>query len=84
MEPTHPGSVLKKEFIDPMHISLAYLIQETGIPEETLNSLIANQENISSQLAEKLSSFFGTPASFWIKLQENYEDSDKPKLSVIK
>jgi len=72
IEKLHPGYILKKEFLDPMNISHEYFSSETGISEFNLKEILHCRENVSYSTAVKLSHFFGTPETYWLDMQNQY------------
>ena len=69
----HPGEVLKEEFLLPMNLSVHLLSNKTDIPETQIAKIIKGQSSISTEVAKRLSKFFGTTAEFWIGLQKQYD-----------
>ena len=40
LENIHPGEILKKEFLEPLHISAYRLAKETDIPQTRISAII--------------------------------------------
>jgi len=72
-KPTHPGEILKKEFLIPLDISQTQLAQAIGTTFRTINELINEKRNLSYELAIKLAKYFGTTVNLWLNLQNQYD-----------
>lgn len=70
--PTHPGDILKSEFLEPNGITPTVLAQKTGIPVQRINMLINGKHTMTAEIAVQLSKAFGTTAEFWMNLQVMY------------
>lgn len=65
----HPGDVLREEFIAPMGLTLRHVADATGLLPDDLNLLIEGRRQVDTDLARRLSRFFGTSVQFWLGLQ---------------
>jgi addiction module HigA family antidote len=72
-KPVHPGEILKEEFLEPFGISQTQLAEALDTSFRTINELINEKRNLSSELALKLSRYFGTSAEVWLNLQNQYD-----------
>ena len=70
---THPGEILKEEFLDPMGVSAYRLAKETRIPQTRISDIIHERRRITADTALRLAKFFGTTPRFWIGLQDDYD-----------
>ncbi len=75
----HPGEVLKKEFLEPMGISVYRISKETGLSQTRLSQIIRNKRSITAETALKLGKFFNIPAEFWMNLQTLYDIEEAQK-----
>jgi antitoxin HigA-1 len=66
---THPGVMLRAEFLEPLGLSARALAKELGIPANRLTEIIAGRRGLSAETALLLSDRFGTTAEFWLNLQ---------------
>lgn len=71
--PTHPGQILKEEFLDELGITQTELAFSIGTTFRTINEIINEKRNISTEMAIKLSKFFGTSIELWLNLQNQYD-----------
>ena len=72
-KPTHPGEVLRKELIEPLGITQSQLAKEIHTIFRTINEIVNKKRNISTEMAIKLSGYFGTSEELWLNLQNQYD-----------
>jgi antitoxin HigA-1 len=72
-KPVHPGEILREEFLEPLGISQTQLSADLDIPFKTLNEFVNEKRNLNSELALKLSRYFGTLAELWFNLQNQLD-----------
>lgn len=72
-EPTHPGEMLKEEFLIPMNITQRELADAIHVPYQRINELINQKRGVTPSTALRLSKFFGTSPDFWLNLQMRSE-----------
>ncbi len=85
--PTHPGQILKEDFLDEMNLSQTELASALGTTFRTINEIVNEKRSISTEMAIKLSRFFGTSVELWLNLQNQYDIfkiSNKKKDSINK
>ena len=68
-EPTHPGEMLREEFLVPMQISQRDLADAIHVPYQRVNELINKKRGITPSTALRLAKFFGVSADYWLNLQ---------------
>jgi len=71
--PTHPGEILREEFLAPLAMSQVDLAAHIGVPVQRINEIIRGKRSITPETAWLLSQAFGTTPEFWINLQTNYD-----------
>jgi addiction module HigA family antidote len=79
----HPGEILLEEFLIP--ISAYRLAKETFLPQTRISEIIKGNRRITADTALRLSKYFGTSATFWLGLQNDYdleEESNQKKLEL--
>lgn len=70
----HPGTVLREEFMEPMHLDADRLAQALGVPSSQITPVLADQEPLTSDLALRLARCFrGTSPQFWLGLQTAFD-----------
>ena len=72
-KPTHPGIVLKEDFLIPFGISQTQLAYDIRTTFRTVNEIINERRNLSSEMAVKLAKYFGTSIELWLNLQNQYD-----------
>jgi len=73
LPPTHPGEVLREEFLLPLDITSYRLAKDLGVPLPRINDLVLERRGVSPDTALRLARYFGTSAEFWMNLQAHYE-----------
>jgi addiction module HigA family antidote len=71
--PTHPGEVLKIEFLRPLRQTQAKLAEHIGVPVQRINEIIRGKRGITPETAWLFAQAFGTMPQFWINLQASYD-----------
>ncbi|MBR4741893.1 MAG: HigA family addiction module antidote protein [Desulfovibrio sp.] len=70
---THPGEVLKEEFLVRMGITEGDLAAAVGVPESVIGGIVQQRRGVNADIALRLSRYFGTSAEFWCNLQNAYD-----------
>jgi addiction module HigA family antidote len=73
IKPTHPGAILREEFMEPVSISAYALAKALHVPLPRVNDIVREKRSISPEMAVLLSIYFGTSDSYWINLQGHYD-----------
>ena len=68
-QPTHPGEMLKEEFLEPMCISQRELATAIHVPYQRVNELVNQKRGVTPSTALRLAKFFDVSADFWLNLQ---------------
>lgn len=71
--PTHPGEMLKAEFLEPLEITQVTLAQEIGVSYQRINEIINGKRGISAGTALRLAKFFEMSPDFWLNLQVRWD-----------
>ncbi len=71
--PTHPGKLLRTEFLDPLGITPYRLAKDTGVPQTRIAAILSGERAITADTALRLGRFFNMSAGFWLGLQEHYD-----------
>ena len=71
--PTHPGEVLREEFLKPADISQAELARHIDCGNKTINRLVNEHTGVTPEMARKLASAFETTPEFWMNLQQSLD-----------
>ena len=67
--PTHPGAMLREDFLPDYALTADSLADELGESRQTIHELLREQGAISSIMALKLSRLFGNSPEFWLSAQ---------------
>ena len=68
----HPGYYIK-ETVEESGLTQAEFAKRLGTTPKDLSLLIRDEQNLSSDIAMKLSRMTGTSVSYWINLQNGYD-----------
>ncbi len=72
-EPTHPGDILKYDFLEELNISQTELAKDLDTSFRTINEIINHKRGLSPEMAVKLARYFGTSEELWLNLQIHYD-----------
>ncbi len=72
---THPGEVLREEFMVPLGLSASSLARALKVPPNRITQIIADQapRAVTPDTALRLARCFGTSARFWLNLQMTHD-----------
>jgi addiction module HigA family antidote len=70
---THPGKILREEFMEPVGISAYALAKALHVPLPRVNDIVREKRAISPEMAVLLSVYFGTSDKYWVNLQAHYD-----------
>lgn len=73
----HPGSILKRAFLEPNDITPYRLSNDIKIPQSRLSKILNGTRGITADTALRLSAYFGIPSQYFMQLQVDYELSQK-------
>ena len=70
---THPGEVLREEYLGPLGMSARALAKALGVPANRLTEIMREERDMSADTAIRLGRYFGTDPRFWLNLQSAYD-----------
>ena len=72
---THPGEVLREEFMKPLGLSANALALALRVPATRIGDIIRHEKPraVTADTAIRLARYFGTSAEFWLNLQSAYD-----------
>ncbi len=73
IKPTHPGEILREEFLIPMGLSAYRLAKDIGVPVNRITAITKEQRAISAETALLLARYFGVSDELWSNLQSHYD-----------
>ena len=72
-QPTHPGNILKEDYLKPLSITIQTMASILGVSRKTLSKIINAHGAVTPDMALRLSMAFDTTPELWLNLQKNYE-----------
>lgn len=72
-KPTHPGEILREEFMLPLKLTQTELARSLKTTFRTINELVNEKRGVSPDMALKLAKYFGTSPDVWQNLQADYD-----------
>ncbi len=69
IQPTHPGEMLREDFLPDYNLTATTLAEELGVSRQTINELLREKRTITPAMALRLSKLFGNTPEFWLKAQ---------------
>ncbi len=73
LELIHPGEILLKEFMKPMHISINRLAHEIHVLPGRISAIVNEKGTITADTALRFSRYLGTSSDLWIRLQGEFD-----------
>lgn len=70
---SHPGEILREEFLQPMELSQYRLAKDIGVPVTRINAIVKGNRAISADTAIRLGRYFGMSEQFWLNAQTHYD-----------
>ena len=67
--PTHPGAMLREDFLADYGLTVARLSEAIGVSRQSVNELLRERRAVSPEMALRLSRLFGNSAEFWLNAQ---------------
>jgi len=71
--PTHPGEILREEFLSPLGQTQVALAEHLGVSVQRINELVRGKRGVTPETAWLLSQAFNTTPEFWLNLQASYD-----------
>lgn len=69
VRPTHPGEMLREDFLPDYGLTVASLAEALGVSRQTVNELLRERRAVSPEMALRLSRLFGNTPEFWVNAQ---------------
>ena len=72
---THPGEVLREEFMKPISLSANALALALRVPATRIGDILRAEKPraVTADTAIRLARYFGTTPEFWLNLQTAYD-----------
>lgn len=70
LTPTHPGEMLREDFMPDFGLTVNTLAQALGVSRQTVNELLRERRAVSPTMALRLGRLFGNSPQFWLQAQQ--------------
>ena len=70
---THPGEILREEYLSPLGMSASALARELDVPTNRITSILNGDRGVTADTALRLGRYFDTTPEFWINLQSSHD-----------
>ncbi len=71
--PTHPGELLKMDYLEPLGMTPNALANALGVTAARINEIVLGRRGITPDTALRLAKYFGTSPDIWVQLQAQYD-----------
>jgi len=69
IRPTHPGEMLREDFMPDFGLSVSGLARAIGVSRQSINELVRGRRALSPEMALRLARLFGNRPEFWLNAQ---------------
>ena len=69
LRPTHPGAMLREDFLPEYGLTVSAFARAIGVSRQTVNELLRERRGVSPEMALRLSRFYGNSPEFWLNAQ---------------
>ena len=69
IQPTHPGEMLREDFMPDFGLTTRTLAKTLRVSRQTVNELLHERRAITPAMALRLSRLFGNTPEFWLNAQ---------------
>jgi len=70
---THPGEILREDFLIPLGLTAHQLALRTRMPATRIGEILHRRRSVSPDTAMRLARFFGSSPEFWLNLQAAHD-----------
>ena len=68
--PTHPGTMLREDFLPDYELTVSSLADALGVSRQSINELLRGRRRVSPAMALRLARLFGNSPEFWLSAQQ--------------
>jgi addiction module HigA family antidote len=68
-KPTHPGEMLREDFLPDYGLTVSGLAEAAGVSRQSINELLRERRAVSPEMALRLARLFGNSPEFWLNAQ---------------
>ena len=72
-KPTHPGGILKRQYLKPLQLSVAQVAEALKVSRKTFSKIVNERGAVTPDMALRLSRAFDTTPELWLNLQQTYD-----------
>jgi addiction module HigA family antidote len=72
-EPTHPGKIIREDYLRPLAMTINELASGLGVSRKTLSKILNGRGAVTPDMALRLARALNTTADFWLNLQKNHD-----------
>lgn len=69
IRPTHPGEMLREDFMPDYGLTVMALALALGVSRQTVNEILRERRAVSPEMALRLARVFGNSPEFWLNAQ---------------
>jgi len=69
IRPTHPGEMLREDFMPDYGLTATILAEKLTVSRQTINEILRERRAVSPSMALRLSRLFGNSPEFWLNAQ---------------
>lgn len=80
-KPTHPGEMIREEFMPDYNLSVSKLGELLGVSRQSANELVRERRAVSPEMALRLARVFKTSPQYWMNMQRNVDLWDSLELN---
>ena len=71
--PTHPGEMLREDFLPDYGLTVTSLANAIGVSRQSINELLRERRKVSPEMALRLARLFGNSPEFWLNAQRTLD-----------
>ena len=71
--PTHPGRILREDYLEPLSLSVTKLAAYLDVSRKTVSKILNERGAVTPDMALRLSKAFQTTPALWLNLQKEYD-----------
>jgi antitoxin HigA-1 len=83
IKPTHPGEMLREDFMPDYNLTTAGLAKALGVSRQTINEVLRERRSLSPLLALRLSRLFANSPEFWLNAQRALDLWEAEKVNAL-
>jgi antitoxin HigA-1 len=73
LKPTHPGELLREDFLPALRISKAQVARDLRVSRQQLYDILGEKKPVTTRMALRLAKLLGTSAESWLRMQHAYD-----------